>query len=507
MTRLLTIAGHDPVHGAGITADLAVWAAMGLDGCSAITALTVQNSEGLIQVLPMDPLSVRSVLQALLRDGEPAAIKIGMLGSAAMAREVSDFLAGRRCPVVVDPVLGGSNGWNAYDRDEVGMEALRALMRRADVITPNLPEAAALLQVSPSDVLHHLDGLRAWSGGAVVLKGGHAEGPFSVDRVMHGDRSAWLQATRLPGSAHGSGCVFSAALAGMLAQGWNVFDACCEAKLRATAGQAQARTEGPGRPHMNAAPVLTSDALPTFHWSDDASPARHRHDEGAAQSVRAATAFPPPAHPLGFYAVLPSADWIEHALSCGVRTLQLRIKEGSLPQPELFAQLRAAVRAAGAVPGAQLFINDHWQDALELGAYGVHLGQEDMATADWAALRAAGLRLGLSTHTPLEISRAHALRPSCIAIGPVYPTTLKAMAYAPVGLQRLRSWAAHCKPAYPVVAIGGISLERAPAVMACGVDSVAVVSALTQAGDSRSAAAAFMACVARFTSTREGALA
>jgi hydroxymethylpyrimidine kinase/phosphomethylpyrimidine kinase/thiamine-phosphate diphosphorylase len=175
----------------------------------------------------------------------------------------------------------------------------------------------------------------------------------------------------------------------------------------------------------------------------------------------------------------------------GVRTLQLRLKAGSLPPAELTAQLRAAVRAAREVPGAQLFINDHWRVALELGAYGVHLGQEDIAATDLGAIQSAGLRLGVSSHTPLEMCRAHALRPSYIAIGPVYPTTLKAMAYEPVGLQRLAQWASWLKPAYPVVAIGGISLERAPQVAATGVDSIAVVSALTQADDPRAAAAAF----------------
>jgi hydroxymethylpyrimidine kinase/phosphomethylpyrimidine kinase/thiamine-phosphate diphosphorylase len=141
------------------------------------------------------------------------------------------------------------------------------------------------------------------------------------------------------------------------------------------------------------------------------------------------------------------------------------------------------------VPGAQLFINDHWAEAIQLGAYGVHLGQEDIELADMGALREAGLRLGVSSHTPLEMSRAHALRPSYVALGPVYPTTLKTMRYAPLGLLRLREWAQRLRPHYPVVAIGGISVERAPKVWACGVDSVAVVSALTQAADPREAAA------------------
>jgi thiamine-phosphate pyrophosphorylase/hydroxymethylpyrimidine kinase/phosphomethylpyrimidine kinase/thiamine-phosphate diphosphorylase len=146
------------------------------------------------------------------------------------------------------------------------------------------------------------------------------------------------------------------------------------------------------------------------------------------------------------------------------------------------------------VPGAQVFINDHWRLALAAGAYGVHLGQEDLDTADIKALRDAGLRLGLSTHTPAELARAHAVQPSYLAIGPIYPTTLKVMPYEPVGLERLKLWAAQAAP-YPVVAIGGISLERLPGVMACGVDGVAVVSAVTLAVDPQQAALQGLALV------------
>jgi hydroxymethylpyrimidine kinase/phosphomethylpyrimidine kinase/thiamine-phosphate diphosphorylase len=187
----------------------------------------------------------------------------------------------------------------------------------------------------------------------------------------------------------------------------------------------------------------------------------------------------------GFYPVVPDADWALRLLDWGVRTLQLRIKD--LHGAELAAAI-ARVSKAAAQAGAQLFINDHWREAIDAGAYGVHLGQEDLQDADLAALRAAGLRLGVSTHTPGELARAHALRPSYIALGPVYATTLKVMPYQPLGLLRLRDWAARCKPRYSTVAIGGISLQRAAGVMACGVDGFAVVSAVTQAADPQAAA-------------------
>ncbi len=174
-------------------------------------------------------------------------------------------------------------------------------------------------------------------------------------------------------------------------------------------------------------------------------------------------------------------------LGWGVRTIQLRIKAADHDADEIAWEVRTAVAAGRDVPGAQVFINDHWQLALEAGAYGVHLGQEDLDTADITALRDAGLRLGLSTHTPAELARAKAVQPSYLAIGPIYPTTLKVMPYEPVGLERLKAWAQDAAP-YPVVAIGGISLALVPGVMACGVDGVAVVSAVTLAADPQEAA-------------------
>ncbi|MDE1953321.1 MAG: thiamine phosphate synthase [Betaproteobacteria bacterium] len=188
--------------------------------------------------------------------------------------------------------------------------------------------------------------------------------------------------------------------------------------------------------------------------------------------------------PAGFYPVVPDADWALRLLDWGVRTLQLRIK--NLRGAQLAAAI-ARVSKAAAQAGAQLFINDHWREAIDAGAFGVHLGQEDLHGADFTALRAAGMRLGVSTHAPGELARAHALRPSYIALGPVYPTTLKVMPYQPLGLERLRDWTARCKPRYPTVAIGGISLQRAAAVLGCGVDGVAVVSAVTQAADPQAA--------------------
>ena len=200
-------------------------------------------------------------------------------------------------------------------------------------------------------------------------------------------------------------------------------------------------------------------------------------------------AFAPLTHPIGFYPVVPTAAWVERLLGWGVRTIQLRIKTADHMPAEISAQIIASIEAGKAVPGAQVFINDHWQLALRAGAYGVHLGQEDLDVADIEALKSAGLRLGLSTHTPDELARAKAVQPSYLAIGPIYPTTLKVMPYNSVGLVQLSEWAKLAAP-YPVVAIGGISLDRLPGVRNClpgAWDGVAVVSAVTLAADPQQA--------------------
>ncbi|HAZ75011.1 MAG TPA: thiamine phosphate synthase [Enterobacteriaceae bacterium] len=191
--------------------------------------------------------------------------------------------------------------------------------------------------------------------------------------------------------------------------------------------------------------------------------------------------FPPVPFRLGLYPIVDSVMWIERLLEAGVRTLQLRIKDKQ--DHEVEADVVAAI-ALGKRYAARLFINDYWRLAIKHSAYGVHLGQEDLETTDLSAIRNAGLRLGVSTHDDMEIDVALAARPSYIALGHVFPTQTKQMPSAPQGLAQLASHVTRLKD-YPTVAIGGISLAHAPQVLATGVGSIAVVSAITQAADWR----------------------
>jgi thiamine-phosphate pyrophosphorylase len=208
-------------------------------------------------------------------------------------------------------------------------------------------------------------------------------------------------------------------------------------------------------------------------------------DFGVAPVPRA-NAFPACPQHLGLYAVLPDAQWVGRMARAGVPTVQLRFKSDDA------AAIRQEVRAAvQAVEGthALLFINDHWQIAIDEGAYGVHLGQEDMDDAPLEKIRAAGLRLGLSTHGYAEMLRADAVSPSYIALGAVFPTTLKRMQTAPQGTGRLYAYAQLMQHS-PLVAIGGIDEARIPLVMKSGVGSIAVVRAITGANAPETAAQA-----------------
>jgi thiamine-phosphate pyrophosphorylase len=179
------------------------------------------------------------------------------------------------------------------------------------------------------------------------------------------------------------------------------------------------------------------------------------------------------------YPIVDSAAWIERLAPAGVRLVQLRIKERT--DAWLLEEIRRA-RALCARHGIQLIVNDYWRVALATGCDFVHLGQADLDAADVPALRRAGVRLGISTHDEAELERALDLSPDYVALGPIYPTTLKVMPWAPQGLPRIGAWKRRIG-AMPLVAIGGVTLARLPEVFAAGADVAAVVSDITGAAD------------------------
>jgi thiamine-phosphate pyrophosphorylase len=180
-----------------------------------------------------------------------------------------------------------------------------------------------------------------------------------------------------------------------------------------------------------------------------------------------------------FYPIVPDADWLARLVPLGLRTVQLRIKDAS--RDDIRRQIAAslAVTRAG---GCQLIVNDHWREAIDQGADYVHLGQEDLSTADLGALTSAGIRLGISTHSEKELSVALAASPAYVALGPIYKTKLKVMQWVPQGLEKIAQWKARVGD-LALIAIGGITPERATGVIAAGAQSVAVITDFMSAAD------------------------
>lgn len=467
---LLTIAGHDPSSGAGITADMAAAQALGVPVCSAITALTIQNSQGVTAVYPVLPKIMQAQVEALLSDMPIGAIKIGMIGSRAMVSRLVNLLSDVDVPIVLDTVFKASIGENLLDTGARLMFTTR-LLPMATLITPNIPEAEQLTGIhiqTREQQLAAAEALLAMGARAVLLKGGHFADRLASDILLErGKAPVWLMAESIHTThSHGSGCVLASSIAAGLVQGLSLVSAVVQAKARVHGGIVHSQPLGQGvgavstwgwQPHSSHFPWLILGRLPA------ALP----------------TAFPAMLHAMSIYPLVSCAEDLLPLLAAGCRTLQLRVKSVDLAYVQ--SQVQQAVNICQNYPDSQLFINDHWQMAMEAGAFGIHLGQEDwqaLSIDDQTRLRESGLRLGLSTHNLAEMALAHAAAPSYIAIGPLFGTTSKQIDHPAVGLDHLRAWVSWLTPAYPVVTIGGIEQEDIPAVKACGVDGIAVIGAV-----------------------------
>jgi thiamine-phosphate pyrophosphorylase len=194
-----------------------------------------------------------------------------------------------------------------------------------------------------------------------------------------------------------------------------------------------------------------------------------------------------------FYPIVPDAAWLARLVPLGVKTVQLRLKNASSERirREIGTSLEVCARH-----DCQLIVNDHWREALSIGADYIHLGQEDLAAADLPTIQAKGMRLGVSTHSEAELDAALAAQPAYVALGPIYATKLKVMRWAPQGLARLGEWKKRIG-ALPLVGIAGITPERADGVIAAGADSVAVLTDIMTSADPEARVALWLAWAQR----------
>lgn len=465
-----TISGSDSGGGAGIQADLHTFQDFAVHGCSVITALTAQNSFALGYCVATERKSVVAQINALDSDMPAAAIKLGMLANAEIIETVIKYLDDYSGFVVCDPVMFSTTGGSLLD-EEGGALLREKLLPRIDLLTPNVLEAEALTGLSIKtldDVVIAAEAILALGARAVVVTGGHfdAQDGKRLDYWSDGKEALWLAGEDIQTiNSHGTGCTLSSAITSAIAHGYDVKDALVIAKAYVTQGLRHSVQlgNGPGPVGHYGWPDAIED-LPTV----------------STQLPDSAPQFAGCGEQLGLYPVVDSADWVAKLVDLGVTTIQLRVEDKTEAQlrDEISRSMTACVDK-----NVRLFINDHWQLAIELGAYGVHLGQEDLDTADLNAIADAGLCLGVNTHSYYEIARAHGLRPSYIALGPVYETTAKETKLSPLGLDQLEEWVDLLADHYPLTAIGGISYERVNDVLWTGISSCAMVTAITEADD------------------------
>ncbi|WP_334062786.1 thiamine phosphate synthase [Alteromonas genovensis] len=512
------VGGSDSSGGAGITRDLATLADLGVHGCAIVTLVSAQSHYAMMSSKAMQLSLINEQWQVLAAEALPLCIKIGAIANDAQAKVLSTRIEMLKTPrpfIVWDPVLFSSSKGAL---STLSKDVIKQLLRVVDLVTPNTHELSNLAGIfidseidnafeiksevkSNRDVRHAAKTLINSGAKSVLVKGGHAgwqhdatdtyfteseEIAFSQPRVHHNE-------------LRGTGCMQASAIAAFVAKGYSIIDALTLANayvknVRDVSSSSYSQSSLTGsRQSVPQVPRLAG-----FPANKDAFPTVSFIKSGAYKSVdecktgsdafdkyhyrKHEKPFLPLSHTKrGIYPVVDSADWIEKLLPTGVETIQLRIKEDISPwdQTRISKEIQRAVALTKST-SCQLFINDHWQLAIEHGAYGVHLGQEDLFTADIDAIKKAGLRLGVSTHGYAEIQRVKSLAPSYIALGHIFATKTKDMPSQPQGIDRLKHYVDLCGD-IPTVAIGGINKNRCKAVADTGATHIAVVTAITEA--------------------------
>ncbi|MDC8785323.1 bifunctional hydroxymethylpyrimidine kinase/phosphomethylpyrimidine kinase [Paucibacter sp. hw1] len=490
-----SVAGTDSGGGAGLAADLRAASAMGVHLCPVVAVVTAQNSLGVQSVHPVPVAQLQAQLDALAQDCRPRAIKCGLLASVeaieCLARCVDALRRDGPVALVIDPVLSATAGGAAFSNAALVQAYRTLLLPRATLLTPNRREAESLAERTDTTTPALARHLLATGAQTVCITGGddlNAPGAahlaldwLDAQAPAEPPVAGWLALPRLPSRHHhGSGCTFATAAAAALARGYPLADAVVLAKMLSWSAVRQGYAAGAGAGPVKAEGSFIQDprCMPVMGFADETTPSpqtlRRWRQALAARPVPGADQAT-----LGLYAITDQATRVGPLLAQGLSQVQLRIKtaSGENVQEALHQSLKLAQQQQQ--PG-QLWINDHWREALAAGATALHLGQED-----WAALNPeersqilnSGARLGLSSHSLWELARARGLTPNYIACGPVYPTTTKDMPWRPQGMRNLRWWAtmAGC----PVVAIGGLlSPEQVQDCAETGAAAACLVRAL-----------------------------
>ena len=461
---VLSVSASDPLGMAGIAMDQRALASLGVHCASCITANTAQNQTIFFKLNPVNLSVFISQLDALYQQDIFSVIKIGLISDLEQAKALVNHPIFANKTIVLDPVLGASSDTNQHSKTR--LEALTFLIQHTHVLTPNVDEAQVLASQlgetfpQTDNSLTLAQALNKFTDCTVLVKGGHGHCK-AQDVYCDSERYFYVEHAEYTHQFNrGTGCAMASLIAGAIALGHSSADAVVIAKMQMGAGWQNPFSIDE---HIGSLGFVSFDQskLPNVYVSDKQKDLK----------------FVSCGSELGLYPIVDRASWLVRLLPLGVKVIQLRVKD--LVGDELKAEILQCIKLANEY-NCQLYINDYWQLAIECGAYGVHLGQEDIDDADLLAIAQAGLRLGLSSHCFYEVARAKTIKPSYIAFGPVYATQTKDMPWVPQGETGLPYWRAQLTD-FPFVAIGGIHGERFEKVKAQGVDSISMISAITQA--------------------------
>ncbi|NQY51368.1 MAG: bifunctional hydroxymethylpyrimidine kinase/phosphomethylpyrimidine kinase [Piscirickettsiaceae bacterium] len=468
---VLLIGGLDPQGCSGIVADIQTTSAHGCHGVPLLTCLTEQTSQGLTSIGALSEDVFMRQYQSCVADFDIAAIKIGLISNINIAYCISKIIDQHDVPVVLDPVLSSSSGGITLKHNvNIRRFIIKNLLVKITLLTPNLSELAILTK-SGNISIHNIRAATAQlisKGLAVCLvTGGHANSKWSADYLnTHNSSFFYFYHQKLGKDVRGTGCVLASSIASNLAFHHDIRDAVMLAKAYVNQGIKKIYSMGCHTLLKHAMVKIELKDLPKLCYD---------HNLIGSQFN-----FPLCQKRLGIYPIVDSSDWIKRLVQENISTIQLRIKD-ILDDQLRREEIRKAVSYCD--KSIALFVNDHWQLAIEENAYGVHLGQKDLHDANLSAIVRAGLRLGISVHSYWELARALAINPSYISLGPLFNTTSKKMSFVSQEIGQIKTWIGLLGGRYPLVAIGGIDRHRAEVLNKMGIGSVAMISAITKADD------------------------
>lgn len=465
-----TIAASDSSCGAGIQADLATFAHFKIHGCSIITKITAQNTQGIIESYTVPENIFIQQLNALNIDLAAQAIKISVLGSKEQLNKLVEFLKSYSGYSVYDPIFLSSSN-SILTNMQLTEDICKNLLPHITLITPNIQETEILTKIkiqNYQDIIRAGEFLLQKGVKNVLIKGGHFISDYASDFFMNNHQSCWLVSKKqiISQPVHGTGCRLSSAITANLALEFSLIDAIIIAKRYLNSA-------------LRVCSLLNISAkqyyVPQFSFNFDACDMPIIVNDYLKINTLLKPKFLP-SEVIGLYPIVDSSAWVTILADSGIKTIQLRIKKADLAYVE--QEIIKSIQIANSYQ-IKIFINDYWDLAIKHKAYGIHLGQEDLLLVDINKIKNAGLRLGISTHNYYELAIALAIQPSYIALGAIFPTTSKVMDSLPQGINKLQEWAIILNKQCQLVAIGGINLNNIKAITNIGIKNIALISAIT----------------------------